>query len=210
MTRLDVISDPVCPWCYLGATSLLRALAERPTHPFAIRWRPFQLNPDMPPEGMDRQAYLAAKFGGADRAGQVYARVEAAVAEAGLAIDFGRIGRAPNTLAAHRVIHWAGAEGVQTRVAMGLFARYFEGGEDLGDPAVLAEAATEAGMDGAAVARLLAGDAGRAQVRAEAAEAQAMGVTGVPTFLIGGRYVVTGAQPAELWTRVADELEAAT
>jgi predicted DsbA family dithiol-disulfide isomerase len=210
LTRLEIISDPVCPWCYIGATHLFRALAARPEHPFAIRWRPYQLNPDMPEGGMDRKDYLAVKFGGAERAAKVYARVEAAAAEAGLEIDFGRIGRAPNTLDAHRVIHWAEAEGVQTKVKMALFARYFDRGEDLGDHAVLAGAAAEAGMDGAMVARLLAGDADRAEVKAEADAAPAVGVTGVPTFLIGGRYVVTGAQPAELWERVIDELAAAS
>jgi hypothetical protein len=110
LTRLEIISDPVCPWCYIGATHLFRALAARPEHPFAIRWRPYQLNPDMPEGGMDRKDYLAVKFGGAERAAKVYARVEAAAAEAGLEIDFGRIGRAPNTLDAHRVIHWAEAD----------------------------------------------------------------------------------------------------
>jgi predicted DsbA family dithiol-disulfide isomerase len=208
MTRLDIISDPVCPWCYIGASNLLRALGERPAHPFALRWRPFQLNPDMPPGGMDRTAYLAAKFG-AERAAEVHSRVEAAAAEAGLTIDFRRIARAPNTLDAHRVIHWAAAEGVQTRAAMALFGGYFGRGDDLGDHAVLAGAAAEAGMDGAVVGRLLAGDADRERVRAEAREAQAMGVTGVPTFLIGGRYVVTGAQPADLWRRLTDDLERA-
>ncbi len=209
MTRLDIISDPVCPWCYVGAANLLRGLTTRPSHPFALRWRPYRLNPDLPPEGMDRQAYLAAKFGGAENAARIYARVEAAAAEAGLDLDFGRIGRAPNTLDAHRVIHWAAVEGVQTRAAMALFRRYFEAGEDISDPEVLRGVADEAGMDGAAVARLLAGDTDRERVRAEAEEARAMGVDGVPTFLIGGRYVVTGAQPADLWARLAQDLEAA-
>jgi predicted DsbA family dithiol-disulfide isomerase len=209
VTRLDIISDPVCPWCYLGTGNLFHALAARQAHRFAIRWRPFQLNPDMPAEGMDRAAYVATKFGDARALDDAHARIAAMGAEVGLAFAFDRIRRSPNTLDAHRVIHWAAAEGVQTRVAMGLFARYFERGEDIGDHAALADAAGEAGMDRAVAAKLLAGDADREGVRAEVAEVQAMGVTGVPTFLIGGRYVVTGAQPVAFWTRVADELAAA-
>jgi predicted DsbA family dithiol-disulfide isomerase len=208
-TRLDIISDPVCPWCYLGAANLMSALATRPEHPFEIRWRPFQLNPDMPPEGMDRKAYVTAKFGGEGQIDAMNARLEAMGAEAGIAFRFERIARSPNTLDAHRLIRWAGAEGVQTRAAMALFRRYFEAGEDISDAGVLEAAAGEAGMDGAVVARLLEGDADRAEVRAEVEEFRAMGVTGVPTFVIGGRHVVSGAQPIDLWTRVTSEIEAA-
>jgi len=209
MTRLDIISDPVCPWCYIGAAHLGRALAARAPHPFAICWRPYFLNPEMPEEGMDRQSYLEAKFGGKDNAAEVYARIEAAAADAGLAVDFSRVARTPNTTDAHRVIRWAAAEDAQTRVAMELFRRYFETGADLADPDVLADAAAAAGLDRAAIARLLAGGTDRDAVRAEAAAAAEMGVTGVPTFILGGRYAVVGAQPPEVWTRVIDELAAA-
>lgn len=207
MIALDIISDPVCPWCYIGAAHLFRAMEEHGQPPFAIRWRPFQLNPDMPPEGMDRQAYLAAKFGGADNARRVYARVAAAAAEAGLAIDFERIPRAPNTLDAHRLIRWAGAAGVQTPVKIELFRRYFEAGENISDPAVLRAVAEEAGMDGVAVARDLAAGKDRSETRAEADAAQEMGVSGVPAFILGGRYMLSGAQPPEVWRRVVGELE---
>jgi predicted DsbA family dithiol-disulfide isomerase len=209
VTRLDIISDPVCPWCYIGASNLVRALAGRPSHPFAIRWRPFQLNPEMPVGGMNRADYVAAKFGSAENAAGVYARVEAAGAEAGLDVDIGRIERVPNTLDAHRLIRWAEPEGAQTRAAMALFRRYFEAGEDISDPDVLRRTAEEAGLDGAAIAALLEGDSDRERVRTEAEEAGAMGVSGVPTFILGGRYVLTGAQPPELWSRVVDEIEAA-
>jgi predicted DsbA family dithiol-disulfide isomerase len=208
-TRLEIVSDPICPWCYIGASNLARALAGRAAHPFALNWRPFQLNPEMPAEGMDRAAYLAAKFGGAENAARVYGRIAEAAAAAGLEVDLGGIVRTPNTLDAHRLIRWAAAEGVQTRTAMALFRRYFEAGEDISEPAVLRAAAEEAGLDGAVIAELLAGDSDRNAVRAEAEATGAMGVTGVPTFIIGGRYVVTGAQPPELWSRVADEIEAA-
>lgn len=210
MTRLDIISDPVCPWCYIGKAHLDRALADVAGDPFEIHWRPYQLNPDMPAEGMDRQTYLETKFGGPENAGRIYGRIEAAARDAGLAIDFGRIGRAPNTIDAHRLIRWGRAEGVQSAIVSELFRRYFERGEDISDQAVLRAAAEAAGMDGDAVERLLAGDADRAEVRAEAEEGRAMGVTGVPTFLLGGTYALTGAQPPETWARVIEELRAAT
>lgn len=209
MTRLDIISDPVCPWCYIGKSNLDRALGAHAAAPFEIHWRPYQLNPDMPPEGMDRQTYLKTKFGGAENAGRIYHRIEEAAREAGLDVDFGRIGRAPNTLDAHRLIRWALAQGVQSAVVDELFRRYFELGEDISDPGVLRAAAEAAGMDGAATARLLEGDVDRAEVRAEAEEGRAMGVTGVPTFLLGGKYVLTGAQPAETWEKVIEELHTA-
>ncbi len=209
MTTLDIISDPVCPWCYIGATHLARALAARGDHPFAITWRPYQLNPDLPPEGMDRKSYLETKFDGPEGANRVYGRIEAAAAESGVTVDFARIARAPNTLDAHRVIRWAGPEGLQTRLVGELFRRYFVEGEDISDHATLAAAAAEAGLDGAAIARLLAGDTDRAEVRTEAQQSRDIGVTGVPTFILGGRYALVGAQPRETWEKVLDELAAA-
>lgn len=208
-TRLEIISDPICPWCYVGAANLMRAITARDAHPFALIWRPFQLNPDMPPEGMERGAYLSAKFGDAARVEVHNARIAAMGAEVGITFRFDRVKRTPNTLDAHRLIRWAGVEGLQTRVAMSLFRRTFEEGEDISDAGVLVSVATEVGMDGEATARLLAGDADRAEVGAEADAAGEMGVTGVPTFLIGGRYVVSGAQPPDLWVKVMDDLEAA-
>jgi predicted DsbA family dithiol-disulfide isomerase len=210
MTRLDIISDPICPWCYIGAANLTRALESLRAQPFDIHWRPFQLNPDMPPEGVERQAYLDAKFGGPDRAREIYARIEAAAAEAGLDLHFDLIRRTPNTLDAHRLIRWAGAEGVQTPLVGQLFRRYFRDGQEISNPDVLAAAATAAGMDEPLVRRLLASDADVEDVRVEDAAFREMGVTGVPTFILGNRYVITGAQPPEVWTRIVAELEAAT
>jgi predicted DsbA family dithiol-disulfide isomerase len=211
MIALDIISDPVCPWCYIGAAHLFLAMEEQAQPPFAIRWRPFQLNPDMPEGGMDRQEYLATKFGGAARAAEIYARVAEASRAAGLEIDFDAIPRTPNTVDAHRVLHWAEAEGVQSRVAMALFDTYFHKGADIGDHATLAKVAGEAGLDAGVIATLLAGDADREHVREDSRASSEMGVTGVPTFILGGKYALVGAQPVETWEKVLGELaEAAT
>jgi predicted DsbA family dithiol-disulfide isomerase len=207
MTRLEIISDVACPWCYIGKAHLDRALAAA-GNPFAVRWRPFRLEPDMPEQGMDHRAYYAAKFG-EDRAQAIRERVTEAGAAAGLTIRFERIGRAINTLDAHRVMRWAEPEGAQHGLAGVLFRRYFEDGWDLSDHGRLAEAAAEAGMNRDVVTRLLAGDADRASVRDEARAAGDMGVTGVPTFIVGGRYAVSGAQPPEVWVKLIDELAAA-
>jgi predicted DsbA family dithiol-disulfide isomerase len=208
MTRLEIISDVVCPWCYIGKANLDRALAEA-GNPFEIRWRPFQLNPEMPPAGMDHRAYYAAKFGQAG-AEALRERIAEAGAAAGVTMRLDRIARAINSLDAHRVLRWAEAEGVQHALAGVLFRRYFEDGWDLSDHGRLAAAAGEAGMDPAVAARLLEGEADRDAVRAEAQAAAGMGVTGVPTFILGGRYAVSGAQPPEVWVKLIGELEAAT
>jgi predicted DsbA family dithiol-disulfide isomerase len=206
MVTLDILSDPVCPWCWIGWTNLARAMEARPGHALVLAWHPFQLNPDMPADGMDRAAYLEAKFGGRDRAVAVYARVEQAAQAAGLEIAWDRIRRIPNTLDAHRLIHWAGIEGRQTPVAAALFRAYWREGQDIGDPAVLVGVAGQAGMDAAMVAALLAGDADRDEVARRDAHARARGVTGVPTFVVAGAHAVVGAQPADLWRSVIDEI----
>ena len=208
MTRLDIISDPICPWCYIGKANLDRAVAETGENPFDIDWRIFQLNPDMPPEGVERRSYLEAKFGGPEQARAVYARVEAAAAEAGLAIHFDRIARTPNTMDAHRLIRWARTTGHQSNLVDRLFAEYFVHGRDISDPEVLLDAASSVGMEREVVARLLSGDADRDQLREEDQAARRMGVNGVPCFILGGRYVLQGAQPPETWTRVIRELAA--
>jgi predicted DsbA family dithiol-disulfide isomerase len=206
MIRLDIFSDPICPWCYIGKAHLDRALASRPDHPFAIQWHPFQLNPDMPAEGTDRRSYLEAKFGGKTKAVEVYARVEQAAAEAGIEIDFAAIDRTPNTLNAHRLIHWAGLERRQSAIVAALFRAYFREGRDIGNNAALVEIATAAGMDGSVTARLLASNADRDDLIARDADARQKGLTGVPAFLIAQHYVISGAQPVATWQHVIDEL----
>lgn len=207
MVTLDIISDPVCPWCHIGKARLDRALAASGRNPFAIRWRPFRLNPDMPPGGMDRDAYLAAKFGAA-RVGPMLARIEAIAAAEGIPIDFARMRRMPDTLDAHRLLRWAREGGRQHAVAGGLFRRFFAEGGDISAPELLVETAAEAGMDGGRVRDLLASEADREAVRAEDAAARRMGVGGVPTFIVAGRYVLQGAEETETWCRVIDEIAA--
>ncbi len=206
MVKLDIISDPICPWCYIGKAQLDRAIAEVGINPFETDWRIFQLNPDMPPEGMDRREYLEGKFGGPERAQQIYGRIAEAAKGAGLDVALDKIGRTPNTMDAHRVIRWARSTGAQQALVDDLFTRYFENGEDISDHTVLLDAAEAAGMEREIVARLLEGDADRDMLAEEDRTAREMGVTGVPTFIVGGRYVLTGAQDAETWTKVIREL----
>ncbi len=210
MTRLDIISDPICPWCYIGKARLEKALAKNPDHPFDIHWQPFQLNPDMPPEGMDRRSYLEMKFGGRAGAIEVYAEIAKAAEAEGLEIAFEKIKRTPNTIDAHRLIHWAGLEGVQTPVVTRLFDGFFREGLDISDHKVLVDIARDTGMDADAIARLLETDADLMEVRAQDAKAREMGVKAVPTFIIANEAVVTGAQPTQLWDDIIRDILAQT
>jgi predicted DsbA family dithiol-disulfide isomerase len=204
MIRLDIFSDPVCPWCYIGKANLDRALEAHADHPFRIEWHPFQLNPDMPSEGVDKHDYLAAKFG-EDRLVQMHLRLKEASRAAGAEIDPDTPRRMPNTLDAHRLIHWAGLEGRQTAVVSAIMRAYWREGRDIGNAGVLADIAAASGMDRAVTARLLASDADTDDIRARDADARAKGVSAVPTFLIAQQYVVSGAQPPEVWGRVIEE-----
>ncbi|MFD1343274.1 DsbA family oxidoreductase [Litorisediminicola beolgyonensis] len=208
MVKLDILSDPICPWCYIGKAQLDRALEQSPDHPFEIEWHPFQLNPDMPPEGMERRAYLEAKFGGKDGAIQAYLPVEEHAKAAGLSLDLGAITRTPNTLDAHRLIHWAGIEGRQTACVSALFAAYFKEGRDIGDRDVLCDIADGVGLDASVIHRLLASEADVEETRGRDRAARDMGVSSVPTFIVDGRHAVPGAQAPELWVKVIEELTA--
>ena len=192
---VDVVSDVVCPWCFIGQKRLDKAISESgiAVH---VHWRPFQLDPAIPPQGKDRREYMLGKFGSEDRIREIHARIEPLGAAEGIAFDFDAIRIAPNTLDAHRVIRWAGAAGedAQNRLVRLLFQLNFEEGKNLGDHAVLIEAAREAGMDAAVVETLLPSDADVEAVRTEIATASRMGVTGVPCFLLEGKYAVMGAQ----------------
>jgi predicted DsbA family dithiol-disulfide isomerase len=204
---LDILSDPICPWCYIGKSNLDAALATIPDHPFVIQWHPFQLNPDMPSEGMDRRTYLETKFGGKDGAVRAYAPVVESARAAGLTLNFEDMTRTPNTLDAHRLIHWAGIEHKQTEAVDTLFQAYFVEARDIGDHEVLADIADGIGMDASVVSRLLASDADRQDIAERDRHSREMGVTSVPTFIVAGKHAVPGAQPPELWRKVIHELQ---
>lgn len=206
--RLDIFSDPVCPWCHVGKANLDRALAAHPDHPFAIQWHPFQLNPDMPAEGLAKRAYLEAKFGGKARVDAIHERLREVARGAGLDLDPDKPQRMPNTLDAHRLIHWAGIEGVQPAVVSALMRAYWSEGRDIGDRDTLADIGGENGMDRAATLRLLQSDADADDIRARDQDARQKGVSAVPTFLIAQHYVISGAQPPETWEKVIAELAA--
>ncbi len=207
--KLDILSDPICPWCYIGKAHLDRALAETPDHPFLIEWHPFQLNPDMPAAGMDRRAYLEGKFGGKEGAVRAYAPVVENAEAAGLKINFEGMKRTPNTLDAHRLIHWAGIEGRQTAAVSALFQAYFVDVRDIGDTEVLADIADSIDMDAAVVTKLLHSDADRQDIMDRDQHSRKMGVNSVPTFIVGGKHAVPGAQPPELWRKVIEDIKAA-
>ena len=206
MIRLDILSDIVCPWCYVGKAFLDRALEAHPGHPFAIEWHPFQLDPAMPTEGMDRRAYMEAKFGGPEGVARAHAPLLDHAKAAGVELNLDRIDRSPNTLDAHRLIHWAGLEGRQTAMVSALFRAYWRDGRDVGDAETLAEVAGEAGLDRAMIRRLLASEADAEEIRAREAHARERGVNAVPTFIIAERHVLQGAQPAGTWGRIIEEI----
>jgi predicted DsbA family dithiol-disulfide isomerase len=205
---IDVVSDVVCPWCYIGKRKLEQALSglrsREPDLDIAVRWHPFQLNPDLPAAGIARAAYLEAKFGGGARAAEIYARVCAVGAQVDIAFDFERIARQPNTLDAHRLIAWAQQRGDAGALVETLFHRYFIEGRFIGDREELAAAATASGLPEAEARVLLASDALRAEVEAEAREAQEAGIAGVPFFIFNGRTAVSGAHdPSTLLEAIA-------
>ena len=209
MTSLDIFSDPVCPWCYLGKANLDRALEQHPDHPFAVQWHPFQLNPDMPPEGVDKHSYLLERFGSQAQLDAIHQRFRDVAAQNGVQMDPDTPKRIPNTLNAHRIIHWAGLEGRQTFAVAALMRAYWVEGRDIGNQGVLADIAAGTGMDRAVVVRLLASDADLDEVRTREAHARTRGTPAVPTFVIANKYVVSGAQPPEMWGRAIKEMTAA-
>ncbi|WP_439143152.1 DsbA family oxidoreductase [Planktotalea sp.] len=208
MVKLDIISDPICPWCFIGKTLLDRALEAEPEHPFEIEWHPFQLNPDMPMEGMDRREYLERKFGGKEAAVKVYAQIDQHARDVCLELDLGGIKRTPNTLNAHRLIHWAGIEQRQSMIVAAMFRAYFKEGRDISDVEVLADLADTCGMDASLVQRLLATDEDLEGIREKDAGFRKMGVNSVPTFIIAGQHAVPGAQSPEMWRKVIADIKA--
>jgi len=208
MITIDIVSDTICPWCFIGKRRLERAIEERPPKDeVRISWLPFQLNPDMPEEGADRKSYLEAKFGGPDAARQVYGAIEEAGRTVGIDFRFDRIERTPNTVLSHRLVDRAGQEGVQNALVTRLFEAYFLEGRDMGDVEVLTEVAAEAGMDPEITREYLESGADADRIRAEDAQAREAGVQGVPFFIFNRKYAVSGAQDPEVFKQVFDMLE---
>lgn len=205
--QIDIISDVVCPWCLVGKRHLEAALAQRPDLDVTIRWKPFQLNPDMPKEGMDRKTAIARKFGSAENAGKIYQRVSEAGKKAGVDFNFDAIPKTPNTVDAHRLIHWAGEAGVQDAVVEILFRKFFIDALDVGERDVLADAAAEAGMARDDVLARLNSDLDLEQMRADEQHARALGVSGVPFFVFENKYALSGAQPPEVFLEVFATVE---
>lgn len=205
---IDVISDVVCPWCYVGKRRLEGALAMTDT-PVTIHWRPFQLDASIPPEGKSRRDYLEQKFGSLERVGAMHEHIAKLGAEVGIPFAFDRIQVSPNTLDAHRLIRWAAAPVLQDSIVEALFRAYFIEGRNIGDRNVLADIAGSVGMDRKSVAERLASDEDRAEVQADIVGAQRIGVTGVPTYILANRYGLVGAQPveelAQAFAKVAEE-----
>lgn len=204
--QIDVISDTVCPWCYIGKRRLERALKLHPHITFDVRWRPFQLDPTTPAEGVDRRAYIERKFGSSENIKPIHAALLQAGEDEGIPFAFEKITRTPNTINSHRLIRWSHSMGVQDAVVELLFRRYFIDGADIGQIKVLAAIANEAGMDGELVEELLDSDADRELVEREDSLARKIGINGVPTFLIGGKVLISGAQDAEALARVIDRV----
>ncbi len=205
--RIDVVSDVFCPWCYIGKRRLAEALRQRPEAEAEILWHPFQLNPDMPPEGMPRERYIAAKFGGGAHASRIYQNVTDVGATVGISFHFERIQVTPNTRDAHRLIRRASAAGDAGPMVEALFNAYFIEGRNIGDRATLAQIAQEAGLDGDDAARFLASRDGAEEVVAEDMSARRIGINAVPCFIFERKYVVSGAQEAEFFFPLFDLLK---
>lgn len=204
MIQIDIFSDTICPWCLIGKRRLEAALDMRPGLEVQIRWRTFQLNPQMPREGMERQAYLNLKFGGAENAGIVYERIRSTGAADGLDFNFEGIGRTPNTLESHRLVRWAAGFNKETELVEALFQAYFFRGEDIGAKDILLAAAEAAGLDRSAAESFLEGSDLLAEVSEEDRQARALGIDGVPCFIFNGRHALAGAQPPKVLAEMLD------
>ncbi|RMF13361.1 MAG: DsbA family oxidoreductase [Alphaproteobacteria bacterium] len=206
---LDIVSDVICPWCWIGKRRLERALADEAEAAarLDIRWRPWQLAPGLPAEGIDRRAYYARKFPDPEQRRRIEERLLDEGRSVGITFAFEWIERVPDTFDAHRLIRWAASAGCQPAVVEALFAAYFTHGRNLGSRKVLLEVAAECGMDAELVARLFAEDRDRDLVTREIAAATEMGISGVPTFIFAGRYALQGAQPSATFRDILHRIE---
>lgn len=206
--QIDIVSDVVCPWCYIGKRRIENALALAPDVPVEVNWRPFFLNPWVPREGISREDYLTTKFGSVDAYKSIAGRVMAAAADEGLEYNADRVRRQPNTIDCHRLIHWADVEGKAAAMKQRLMELYFRDGGDLTDTDVLVQAAADIGMDADDVRRKLTTDEDVALISAQAKDASDKGISGVPTFVFAQKYAVSGAQPAEQLARAIRQVSA--
>jgi predicted DsbA family dithiol-disulfide isomerase len=206
--RLDIVSDVVCPWCYIGKRRIENALKLVPDVPVEVHWRPFFLNAWVPREGISRDEYLTAKFGSVEAYKGIAGRVVAAADEEGLTYRPDLVKRQPNTIDCHRLIHWAEANGKAAEMKQRLMELYFRDGGDLTDIDVLVRAAADVGLDADDVRKRLATDEDVAQISAQAQEASDKGISGVPTFVFAQKYAVSGAQPAEQLARAIRQVSA--
>ena len=199
--KIDIVSDVVCPWCYIGKRRIEDALALVPDVPVEVQWRPFFLNPWVPREGISRDDYLTTKFGSVEAYKNIAGRVVDAAKEEGLVYRPDLVKRQPNTTDCHRLIHWAEATGKAAEMKQRLMELYFRDGGDLTDTEVLVQAAADVGLDAGDVRKRLATDEDVALISAQAKEASDKGISGVPTFVFAQKYAVSGAQPAEQLAR---------
>ena len=201
---IDIYSDVVCPWCYVGKRRLERALAQLSTVQTHVVWRPFQLNPTMPAEGTDRTSYLEAKFGSIDALRRLEEHVMEAEAGEGISFAFDKMLKTPNTFLAHRLIWYAGRQGRQDQVVDALFRGYFEQGDDIGSPSLLTVLADSVGLE---AGRFLASLEGVAEVKAEEAAGHRLGIRAVPYFVFNNRYGISGAQPVETFVAAIEKIQ---
>ena len=206
--KLDIVSDVVCPWCYIGKRRIENALALVPDVPVEVRWRPFFLNSWVPREGISRDEYLTAKFGSIEAYKGIAGRVVQAAGEEGLSYHPELVKRQPNTIDCHRLIHWAEREGKAAEMKQRLMELYFRDGGDLTDAGVLVQAAADIGLDADDVRKRLATDEDVALISSWAQEASDKGISGVPTFVFAQKYAVSGAQPAEQLARAIRQVSA--
>ena len=204
--EIDIFSDPICPWCYIGKKRLETALSSRPDVEVEIRWRAFQLNPTMPASGMDRKAYLENKFGGPSGANQVYGHIKQTGEAEGIEFNFDDIKRTPNTVQAHRLIRYAQTFSADQALELknALFESYFLKGEDIGDSDTLCQIAGSIGLDGVDVKTFLESELYRKDIQEEDTTARRLGITGVPFFIVNGQYALSGAQEPSAFDPVFD------
>ncbi len=201
--QIHIVADMICPWCYIGKRQFEQALAERPDLAPTVRWLPFQLNPDMPPEGMDRVDYLTSRFG-AEAVKKMDEQMTALANSLGLEMHFERIRKVPNTISAHALARWADEEGLQHQMIEALFEANFVRGEDIGDPDVLCDIAARVGMDADLVRERLDKAVDRDTIAQEDQMIRGMGVNGVPCTIIDRKFVVSGAQGVEGFGQALD------